>query len=62
MGELTGVFTVGDNGLTRLRWLSLGRASDGMVEVLSGLSPGETVVLAAGRLIREGEKVQEVSR
>ena len=61
-GQLTGVFTVDDNHLSRLRWVRLGQASDDMVEVLSGLDPGDRVVLSGHQLMREGQKVEEVAR
>lgn len=46
-GDLTGVRTVVD-GQPSLRWIKLGRTTDGLVEVLSGLAPGDTVVVAGG--------------
>ena len=61
-GQLTGIFTVDDNGLARLRWLRLGRASGDMVEVLSGLNPGDRVALSGHHLLREGQKIEEVAR
>ncbi|MEA2064452.1 MAG: efflux RND transporter periplasmic adaptor subunit [Gemmatimonadota bacterium] len=61
-GQLTGVFTVDETGLARLRWLRLGQTSGEMVEVLSGLDPGDRVVLSGHRLMREGQKVEEVAR
>lgn len=42
-GQLTGVFTL-ENGTLRLRWIRPGRTAEGMVEVLSGLSPDTRVV------------------
>lgn len=61
-GQLTGVFTVDQNNLARLRWLRLGQTSGSMVEVLSGLNPGDRVVLSGLHLLREGQKVEEVAR
>jgi RND family efflux transporter MFP subunit len=43
-GELTGVY-VRSNGSDALRWIRVGRAHDGMMEVLSGLRAGEQVVV-----------------
>ena len=60
-GQLTGLFVVGPDSLTRLRWVRLGRTSGGMVEILSGVAPGDRVVAGSLRLLREGQKVQEVS-
>lgn len=50
-GQLTGVYTVSSENTAVLRWLKLGRETADEVEVLSGLSAGETYVLKAeGRL------------
>ncbi|MEO8479043.1 MAG: efflux RND transporter periplasmic adaptor subunit [Gemmatimonadota bacterium] len=46
-GDLTGVRTVVE-GQPTLRWVKLGRTIDGRVEVLSGLAPGDTIVVAGG--------------
>ncbi len=46
-GDLTGVRTV-TAGRAGLRWVKLGRALGGGVEVLSGLAPGDTVLMAGG--------------
>jgi RND family efflux transporter MFP subunit len=51
--ELTGVYVVGADGRALLRQVRLGRARDDTVEVLTGVSAGERVVLdphAAARL------------
>ena len=44
-GEMTGVYTVDDKGVARLRQVRLGRADGASVEVLAGLSAGERVAL-----------------
>ncbi len=50
-GQLTGVYTVSSENTAVLRWLKLGKETADEVEVLSGLSAGETYVLKAeGRL------------
>ena len=46
-GELTGVRTVA-RGQASLRWVKLGRAVGGAVEVLSGLAAGDTVLVNRG--------------
>jgi len=46
-GDLTGVRTA-KAGQATLRWVKLGRAQGGTVEVLSGLAPGDTVLVAGG--------------
>ena len=51
--ELTGVYVLGADGRALLRQVGLGRAQGDMVEVLTGVSAGERVVLdpqAAARL------------
>ncbi len=58
-GQLTGVWIVPESRRVRLRWVRLGAARDGEVEVLSGLQSGERIVLEAdGRLV-DGQEVRE---
>ncbi|MEA1996846.1 MAG: efflux RND transporter periplasmic adaptor subunit [Gemmatimonadota bacterium] len=60
-GQLYGLFIVDrDTRQSRLRWVRLGRKSGRMVEVLSGLEPGEQVVARGHHLMREGWIVEEV--
>jgi RND family efflux transporter MFP subunit len=47
-GQLRGVFVIDANQIAQLRYLTLGRASGGQVEVLSGLQQGERLVAAPG--------------
>jgi len=54
-GSLVGTFLVRD-GRAALRWLRVGRADSLDVEVLAGLSPGDTVVVDPGDLA-DGEPV-----
>jgi RND family efflux transporter MFP subunit len=56
-GPLTGIF-VFDDSTARLRWITLGRAADGMVEVLTGLQPGERVVLNPVAALEDGHPVE----
>ncbi len=44
-GDLTGVRVRTPEGAA-LRWIRLGRAHDGMVEVLAGLKAGDVIVVA----------------
>jgi len=46
-GDLAGVRTVAA-GQASLRWVKLGRSTNGLVEVLSGLAAGDTVLVAGG--------------
>jgi RND family efflux transporter MFP subunit len=48
-GELTSVFAVGSDRITRLRWVKIGRRLDQQVEILSGVNVGESVLLDATR-------------
>ncbi|MGD9546901.1 MAG: efflux RND transporter periplasmic adaptor subunit [Candidatus Krumholzibacteriia bacterium] len=56
-GQLTGVWTVADDQTAHLRWIRLGNARDGRVEVLSGLDGGESVVLSHDQPLVEGDRV-----
>ena len=47
-GQLRGVFVIDANQIAQLRYLTLGKASGGQVEVLSGLQQGERLVAAPG--------------
>ncbi|CAK0748827.1 Efflux transporter periplasmic adaptor subunit [Gammaproteobacteria bacterium] len=57
-GEITGVYVLGDNGQLRFRSVLTGRLQDdGKIELLTGLSAGEKVVLdpvKAGQQYRSG--------
>jgi len=55
-GQLTGVWTVDDQSTVHLRWIRLGHAVAGQLEVLSGLSGSETVVLSSVAPLAEGDK------
>jgi RND family efflux transporter MFP subunit len=54
-GQLEGVFVV-DSGTARLRLVRSGRARDGRLEIASGLSGDERVILAAADLV-DGQPV-----
>jgi RND family efflux transporter MFP subunit len=58
-GQIETVFVV-DNGHARLRLVTTGREADGLVEVLSGLSGGETVVAQDANLLTDGMPVETV--
>ncbi len=60
-GQLTSVFVVDKDGLSRLRLVTLGDAQGERVEVLSGIDPGETIVPAPTNEMREGVKVSAVT-
>jgi RND family efflux transporter MFP subunit len=56
-GQLTGVWTVHEDGTAHLRWVRLGRAIGEAVEILSGLTGTETVVLSTEQPLAEGDRV-----
>lgn len=53
---------VDDRGLSRLRWVQLGRRAEERVTVLSGLTPGDRVIVSSLRLMREGRSIEEAGR
>jgi len=56
-GQLQSVFVV-DGGRASARLVTLGETRDGLREVLSGLSAGETVVAPVPRELADGSKVE----
>lgn len=60
-GQLTGVFVFAADSTVRLRWIRLGRRAPGLVEVASGLEPGDLVARDAGG-VRDGEPALPVFR
>ena len=56
-GQIESVFVV-EEGMARLRLVKTGRQMNGRVEVLSGLSGGETVVVHDAHLLKDGAAVE----
>ena len=56
-GQIESVFVV-EEGKARLRLVKTGRKMDGKVEVLSGLSGGESVVVRDAHLLQDGAAVE----
>jgi len=56
-GGVTGVFVMDRGGIARVRLIKVGSSMDGRVEVLSGLSGGETVVTTGIDRLSDGMKV-----
>ncbi|MBP7148161.1 MAG: efflux RND transporter periplasmic adaptor subunit [Acidobacteria bacterium] len=56
-GQLRGVFVIERDGAARLRWIRTGRAADGRVEVLSGMSAGERYVVTPPPGLADGAAV-----
>jgi membrane fusion protein, multidrug efflux system len=57
-GQLTGVFVVDDTNFARLRLVKTGRTSGNRVEVLSGLSEGERIVIGGVAKVNDGSRAQ----
>ncbi|NDV17145.1 efflux RND transporter periplasmic adaptor subunit [Muricauda sp. TY007] len=56
-GQLTGVYTLGQDNVALLRWLRLGDTYGDEVEVLSGLSEGDQYIVSAEGKLYNGVKV-----
>jgi RND family efflux transporter MFP subunit len=56
-GQLTGLYTLNQANEVMLRWVKLGKETNGKVEVLSGLTDGE-VIIDANANVSEGQKVE----
>lgn len=56
-GQLAGIYTVSESKTAILRWLRLGRTYRDQVEVLSGLSLGESYILFAKGKLFNGAKI-----
>jgi len=56
-GQLTGVYTLGQDNVALLRWLRLGEKSGSEVEVISGLSKGDQYIVSAEGKLYNGAKV-----
>lgn len=57
-GQMQSVYVVGPDSIANLRYLTIGSTADGSVEVLSGLSPGERVILSPGDRVLGGKKIE----
>ncbi|MEJ2113091.1 MAG: efflux RND transporter periplasmic adaptor subunit, partial [Flavobacteriaceae bacterium] len=57
-GQLTGIYTVSQSNTAILRWLRLGRVYGDQVEVLSGLSAGETYIISAESKLYNGARIK----
>jgi RND family efflux transporter MFP subunit len=56
-GQLSGIYTVSQSNTAILRWLKLGQKTGDHVEVLSGLSAGEQLILSAESKLYNGAPV-----
>jgi multidrug efflux pump subunit AcrA (membrane-fusion protein) len=57
-GQLTGVFIIAADGTAQFRIVTTGKTSDGLVEVLSGLSVGDEIVSADAQRVNDGSKIK----
>lgn len=57
-GQLTGVFGVTANGTAQFRIVTTGTESDGMIEILSGLSEGDEIVASDTATLTDGVRVR----
>jgi RND family efflux transporter MFP subunit len=55
---IVGVFVVDAQGAAQYRMVRLGKQEGGLVEVLSGLNPGDRVVTGNAQAVNNGDKVQ----
>jgi multidrug efflux pump subunit AcrA (membrane-fusion protein) len=60
-GQLEGVYVV-EGDVARLRWIRTGRDHGDRVEVLSGLSAGERVVVTNADRLKDGDRIAEGGR
>lgn len=60
-GQLTGLFTVNQQQQAMLRWVRTGRNVGGQVEILSGLTPGETYITQYEGKLVDGQKVKVIN-
>lgn len=61
-GQLVSVFVVDEQGTARLRVVTLGKDAGDRVEVLSGVSDGERVVVDGAGALADGRRVTEMAR
>lgn len=57
-GQLTGIYTIGDNNVALLRWLRVGNIYGNQVEVLSGLSADEKYIVSSDGKLFNGVRVR----
>ncbi|MFQ5751347.1 MAG: efflux RND transporter periplasmic adaptor subunit [bacterium] len=57
-GQLDGLFVVDSESKARLRWVRTGREYNHLIEILSGLNPGEQVVVEGASSLLDGQSVE----
>ena len=58
-GQLRGIYVVGDGGLLHWRVVTVGKNTEGLFEVLSGLNDGDVLVLNPGTQELDGKKAAQ---
>jgi multidrug efflux pump subunit AcrA (membrane-fusion protein) len=58
-GQLVGVFVLDPGGIARLRLIKTGKVYGDRIEILSGLSPGERIVVEGVEKVSDGSRVQD---
>ena len=61
-GQLSGVFVVDQSGVARLRLIKTGKSYADQIEVLSGLSDGEQIVVDAPASLQDGTRVRDAQQ
>lgn len=56
-GQLTGIYALGENKTAILRWVRIGKKMNGQVEILSGLTQGESFIISSEETLYNGAKV-----
>ena len=57
-GQIQSVYTVDNNNIAALRYVTLGKARAGDIEILSGVNPGERVVYDPGGRDLAGKRIE----
>ncbi len=58
MGQLSGVYIIDKKDIVRFRLIKTGRTFGNRIEVISGLSPGEEIVVSGLDKVIEGGKIE----
>jgi len=61
-GQLQGVYVVGADAIARFRLIRTGAAQPGTFEVLSGLTPGEQIIVAGLEQVKDGVRIEDAKR
>jgi multidrug efflux pump subunit AcrA (membrane-fusion protein) len=61
-GQLQGVYVIGQDNIARFRLVRTGATAHGAVEILSGLTGGEPVVVAGTERVTDGARIEGAKR